>query len=366
LPTLDDRPVIPRPLLTLALSAWLAVAAGPLASAQPQSITPGAASEAQIQEFVAAQVQRLTAGDPAECAAARTALMGPLLGADVPPAFRLAYSAALSRDLARLVDGSDDLISINAVEVAAEVATGLTVSIALNALDDSRPAIRYAGARAVGRALAAVAEGRAAIPGNQIDQLLDGAAKRLAAESHPQVVDALVRAFSAPAADPSLLARSLREMCNAMATQIERWRREGPSDETAMVSFRATNTAFQWLFNQAGGVQGDRPFAQAAALMAGQALVFTSSWLETTPAGQRSGDQQQAAIDLAGAAERVLVLSHMLLAQEQVRETITPAVAGYMQGRRAVGDVQRETSLWTGPSGRLLKAPYNAKADSFR
>jgi hypothetical protein len=346
--------------------AALAVAPTLPALAQPASPTPGQSSDAEVQAFAVAQIKRLASGDPAAIVAARAALIAPLQGANIPAQFRLAYSAALGNDLTRLSTDRNDLAAINALQVAAELSSGVSVQILLKAMDDSRPAVRYAAAKGLGTVLVALAEGRAAIPANQIDLLIHGFGLRLGADTDPQVVDAMIRSFNSPESDTALLARCLRTMCEGDATRIAAWRQAGPTEATALVAFRAVHTAYQRFVDRAAGVQGDQAFAKAAAAMSGQALAFSSRWVEATPPDRMSEDQRQLATDLVGASERVLIFAQTLLTGEQVREAVTPALTGLVQGRRALADFQREVALWTGPSGRLTKAPYGLGADTFR
>ncbi len=334
--------------------------------AQPAPPTPGQSSDAEVQAFAAAQAARLASGDPTSVAAARTALIAPLQASNVPAQFRLAYSAALATDLARLSVDRNDLVAINALQVAAELASGVSVQVLLKAMDDPRAPVRYGAAKGLGTVLVALAEGRAAIPANQVDLLIHGFGLRLGVDADPQVADAMIRSFDAPTGDPALLARCLRTMCEAAATRIASWRQAGPTEATALVAFRAANTAYQRFVDRGAGVQGDPAFAKAAAAMAGQALAFASRWVEKTPPDRMDEDQQQLATDLVGASERVLIFAQTLLAGEQVSEAVTPALTGLVQGRRALADFQREVALWTGPSGRLTKAPYNLGADTFR
>jgi len=345
-------------------AATIALVAPALAaSAQVAPITPGQASDAQIRSFVGDRLGRLASGEPLAVRNARTALLAPLRSNDADSAFRLQYSGALQNGgLARLAADSDNLISINAIVVAGELATPLSVTILENALGDRREAIRYEAARSLGILLSAFDADRAAVPANQIDSVFSSIAAQFGSEQSHQVVDALIVALASPNLDPDLRTRCATAMCEGVAEVAKRWRDGAATEAQALAIFRAIDDSFSDLL---GGA--DPEFAKAAAIASGQALAFFLHWVETTPPEQMSDDEQRLAIDLGAGSERVLLLAHSSVTGDSEDERITDPIRAFIEGRSgaSIARIRSEIDHWTGAGGRLLSAPYNAAASDF-
>jgi len=355
--------------LIVGLVAALVMAATPaVASAQPRNEIPGATtSSAQVSAFVSERIDLLRSGDPASVRQARRDLLAPLRTPTVESAFRIRYNGALQQaGLERLASHADDLVAINAVIIAGELATQLSVSIIDAALNDARPAVRYEAARAVGFVLNAYAVGEAAIPENQVTELFRLAGEHFESEEHAHVIDALIIALSAPNdEDGALRKQSVTAMCDGVSAIAARWRAGTPTESQALAIFRAIDTAFNELLNVQRGA--DRDFARAAAIASGHALAFLAEWLEVTPPADMSGDARQLAIDLGAEAERILILAHNAIVGELRKERITEPVRDFVEGRGGVSlaDVRDVISEWTGSRGRLLASPYNAPSGAF-
>jgi len=356
----------PRSLfLIFAVALAIALAPSP-SSAQTSSIVPGTSKAGEISDYVSQRLRSLESGDPGPLRKARRELITQLSSPDADSVFRLQFSTALQQaGLDRLASSPDDLVAINAIVVAGELATQLSANILERASTDDRPAIRYEAVWSTGVMLDAIARGNAAIPANQIDAIFHHISSRFAVEDNVQVIDALIIACSAPKGAPELRARSVRVMCDGAATVAARWRGPNATEEEALTIFRAVDTAYAELLAVRGGVDTD--FARSAAIASGQALTFLTSWLAANPPANMSPDARQLAVDLGGAAERVLLLAHNALTGELQGERITELVKDLVAGQRGVtlADVRTAIEEWTGARGRLHGAPYNVKAGAF-
>jgi len=322
-------------------------------------------SAREISDQVQTNMSLVGSGSPAQVRDGRSALLKALRSPGMSNSTRLQYSSSLQQEgLGAMASDDDDLIAINAIIVASEIATPLSVTILGDAIDDPREAIRYEAARGYGRVLSAVADNAAAIPENQIDLIYLQIADRFTTERSDQVLQALILALRLDHGDSELRTRCAIVMCQGVSRISIRWRGAGASEEQALTIFRAINAAFRELLDSRGAV--DDGFATSAAIASGHALTFLAAWLENTPPDQMDSDTKQLAIDLGGAAERVLLLSHSTLTGETLGERITPLLKRFVEGRgSSLKAIKDEIDTWTGQRGLLLKAPYNVNASDF-
>ncbi|MCB9838074.1 MAG: hypothetical protein H6813_01945 [Phycisphaeraceae bacterium] len=350
-----------RPLLQT-LAASLVLAATALTA--PAQLANDA-SDAQISAYASDKMAGLSGGDPLVVRKARADLLAPLRRADVESGFRLKYSSALQQaGLERLASDADDLVAINAIVVAGELATQLSVNVAEKALRDQREAVRYEAARSVGALLRAADLGAAAIPENQIDALFGVLRGRFGEEPSVQVIDAMIVALSAPSLDPELRTRCVAALCDGAASAAQRWR-DQPDEQRALTVFRAIDNAYSELLAVQGSV--DRGFAQSAAVASGQALVFLMDWLRAQPPTGMTEAQRQLAKDLGAAAERVLLLAHNALTGDLQDERLTRPLKDFVDGKPGarLENVRAALEPWIGAKGRLHAAPYNVPASAF-
>jgi len=349
----------------LILAVALATALAAAAPAQT-TITPGESSASRVAQFVSDRLAQLDSGHPASLRQARRDLLKPLRDPKADSSFRFQYNAALQQaGLARLASGPDELVAINAIIIAGELATQYSATILERASRDDRPAVRYEAARSTGVMLRAIASGSAAIPANQVDAIFHHLEGLFSIEDNVNVVDALILACNAPQDNTEIRGRSIRVMCNGAAAVAARWRGRDISEEQALVIFRAIDFAFAELIAVQGA--GDSDFARCAAISSGQALTFLARWLEANPPADMSEDARLLAVDLGGSAERVLLLAHGSLTGDRQPVRITPLIKDYTQGQRGVtlADIRSAVDEWTGARGRLRSAPYNVQPGAF-
>jgi|GEM_PF-2620500 len=356
-----------RPLFQIVAAALVLAASALPCAALAAPIDPGTVSDAEMSSFVRDRLGSMGSGDPVAVREARIDLIAPLFTPETDSAFRLQYSGALQQGgLAKLASGDDELVAINAVVIAGDLATQLSVAILDQALSDDRPAVRYEAARSMGLLLAAYARGQAAIPANQIEAVFERIDAQFKRETNELVIDALVAALAAtPDDDPEIRAHSARMMCGGVAVVARQWRTIKPDETHALIIFRAIDSAYSDLLAVQGGV--DKDFARSAAIASGQALIFLIHWLDTTPPTSMTPATRQLAIDLGAAAERVLLLAHNTLTGDLQPERVTRPLREFAEGKpgATLATIRDAVEAWTGPSGRLLSAPYNVNADDF-
>ncbi len=322
-------------------------------------------SAREISDQVQTNMSLVGSGSPAQVRDGRSALLKALRKSGMSNSTRLQYSSSLQQaGLGAMATRDDDLIAINAVIIASEIATPLSVTILGDAIDDSREAIRYEAARGYGRVLSAIADNAAAIPENQIDLIYLQIADRFTTERSYQVLQALILALRLDHGDSELRTRCAIVMCQGISRVAIRWRNPNANEEQALTVFRSINASFKELLGLPGSV--DPEFASSAAIASGHALTFLTAWLDSTPPDLMDEAEKQLAIDLGGAAERVLLISHSTLTGEARDVKITPLLQRFVEGQGGqLGAIQDEIDIWTGRSGLLLKSPYNVSAGDF-
>ncbi len=189
---------VPALLLSLALLAPLAPAlaqADRLADDVVTTIVLNDTQKRAIADFAAAHTPNLSAQEPQTVAKARAALVEPLGNARVSAATRLEMSRVLVDPVGRLVSDQREIVAINAVIIAGELATEPATQVLVAALNDQRPTVRYQSAYALGRTFESIRTSAPAIRADRALALIDALQARLAIETDGLVVDAIVRAL---------------------------------------------------------------------------------------------------------------------------------------------------------------------------
>ncbi len=138
-------------------------------------------------------------GTPEQISQSRNALLAPLnpsAGRRVSVAFRVEVGTSLLPIITPLTKDTRDIVAINALRLAGELATANSLQVALDALGDSRPSVRYAAAFAVGRSFDAVGRFDPAVLPQQINQAIDRLTEFASKETDPGVADGTLIALS--------------------------------------------------------------------------------------------------------------------------------------------------------------------------
>lgn len=148
-----------------------------------------------VKEFVACATPGLSAPEPLKIVQARQMLLEPLHDAQVSVPFRLEFSRQIEAILAGLATDKRDIVAINALLVAGELATDQGLTIAEKQLANPDPAVRYETVHAISLSLEAVSRTAPALRAERLDRALSALGRQLAAEQDPHVIDALARAI---------------------------------------------------------------------------------------------------------------------------------------------------------------------------
>lgn len=215
-----------------ALGALLCIASPLRAQCQiAQDIirTPNELAAAQkdaIRVFVECATPGLSAPEPLKISQSRTMFIDALRDPQVSVPFRIELGKQLDPILTRLVADKRDMVVINALVIAGELATDQGITIAEKHLKHADPAVRYAAVHAITQTFEAVARTTPAVRDEPLDRAIVALGKQLAAESDPRVIDALARALAAALDIPrtefsQVRARALSELSLRLGARLK-------------------------------------------------------------------------------------------------------------------------------------------------
>jgi hypothetical protein len=156
----------------------------------------GGAQATQIERHIGEWLPRLGSQDPAEIKRSRDNLLAPLREPTISVAFRQAYSERLLQGLRQHAQDERDIVVVNALRVAGELATPAAVQLLQQKLQDPHAPVRFAAVAAVGRVFSAVRDTSPAIGPADVQQLGARMGQQLGSERAPEIVDACVRALA--------------------------------------------------------------------------------------------------------------------------------------------------------------------------
>jgi hypothetical protein len=341
--------------LAAAACASLAPAQGPTLSQGTTAVTSALTEpqQAELRRFVTHWVGDLASGDPAKVKEARTRLTQPVSLASL--VFQNAYGRELADPLGRVVTGKDSYAAVNALHIAAAVASDRTIALLLNHVamaNEPQPTIRLTAAKCLAVALPA-AHRSGAVFDHAVNQAARTIGRAAAAETD---WIALLRQFEALAAvgaalrqkDGAGAATVTTVQLEALAATIQRLEqsRDGTSDLMRAVHPTLYHLRNTWLNNPA---EQKSLGAQLAPLLGRVFDVATAQW----EVAQRNPDLK----NVYGGAIKI---SEDLLAliDRQLRSAGTPQTAS--QAAWNSGDKPRfeaERSKWLA----VLAGPPYAK-----
>ncbi len=238
--------------------AWALVSA---AVAQPallpaNIVQAGAVAPDQVAAIAAAikpHVEALS-GPTDAIGAARRQLLSPLAASGNPSVpFRLRYAEEVSKQLAPLLNGNNQMAKINALVIAGELSTSDAVRLLAKPRTDADPSVRFQAADA-GRAILSTyanARGSTLLGDDDARTLVNDIAKAISAEKDPLVQDALLASLEA--ALPSqklqeLAAKSLADAANAIARAADK----SAADTRLLEAFQRVADTMSDLLNRQG------------------------------------------------------------------------------------------------------------------
>ncbi len=354
------RPVF-RVMVLLGLAGLSGVVHGAEIQAEVRSraqMTP--ADTGVIQAYVDENAAGLT-GEIRAAQQARDRLLEPA-AAKVSVAFRLGYSEALAGKLAGLYGHADDRVAFNAIRIAGELASPVTLDGVRAGLGDSRASVRYGAALAARTAFQHAANRNAALTDTQTSDLVGMLTRALTSEADPAGVEGMIAALDAAPQGARLGA--LQALAGAVSQQARTFGRAGRGGDPAAWAGafqRAVKTVQSSLLEQMRVGKPDEGFAKASAELCGALLGHAKRRAEAGQ-GEVSEAEWNALGALAADAEGALIFTHLALTgQQQAEQTVKAAWEA-----RDAGRISREIDRWIGAGGMLTKAPYSMSVEKFQ
>lgn len=323
----------------------------------------------QLREYVAGWAELLETGTPGERSEARDALFAPLEHDTVTVAFRLAYADALRDRLERWVAPGGDLrLAGLGATLAGEVGTRAMLRVLEDALEDDRPAVRFAASVGFSRLLPSA---DATLGARAVPDVIAIISEALGKEQDPRVVEGLVRALHAGGrlGDRDLALESLRSMCSGVSRVCQRLVRDGSrpheAGDWATALLRGVYTAQDATQEQIQTANVDRAFAIEAARMAGHVIGYTAERLDRIVEAEGPDGEASLLRRLSGQAEKLLVLADGSINQRSMSGgRLERAVERAVDAKNAAA-FREEADRYIGAEGVLAKPPYNARPGDF-
>ncbi|MBX3357797.1 MAG: hypothetical protein KF745_05145 [Phycisphaeraceae bacterium] len=306
------------------------------------------------------------AGDDTQVRRARSAIVDLFRARNASVAFRVELGRMIEPVLAPLVADKRELVAANALQVAGEVGTQACLTLALRAMDDPRPAVRYAAAYACKLTFEGLRDPTgAAVQAADVARALREIAGRMATEKDPRVLEGDVRAFEAAVFVPegsaaTVRATSVAELVKVMSSLVLK----AKSDGVASIAPAAVR-AGQVLRNATTGEKMDanEPAISSATLReiggyGGDLMAVAKCRLA---AGEVSPDERSA-------------LEAMVRAGVNVYFFANSALGGSSGLDRPLGDLIRDgdsanfakqVDEYIGANGVLTKPPFGLPAARF-
>ncbi len=310
-----SNPLAPlfRALLVCALAATPVFSQSQLPRNFPAKQQLSTAEKSTLATFFEDWTELLTSEDPEESADATQALTAPFDEDTISVAFRLECSNAIAQTLDKLIADDDSRVAFVAASLAGKIATTRTARVLKTALEDSRPAVRYAAAVGYRDLLEPVfADEPLAIGANQIPAIFNIIEQAIETEEDPHVAGGLITTFSAAAAANNINAadQALTALARATAKLAARLRANPPIDNTQSwdrALYRAIKLAYDVSLQQQidrGEISNE--FARQSAIAAALTLAYVQQRIES--ADLADTESTSALVSLADVAERALVM----------------------------------------------------------
>lgn len=238
----------PRLLRTIMMAAL--AAAGPalgqpmLPQGLPCKANLSAAEKQQVTAFADAARANLAAPGAEDVKRAREQLLATLGPACVTVEYRQTLTTALLESLQKNVTDPRDLVVVNSLRIAGELATSTTVNLILGSLGDQRPPVRYAATAALARAFEA-SRANNAVNANDLTRAVTALGEFLTAQTDAHLADGGVLALAAATRLDALRdvqVRAVSVLAQAASTRAQALAGDGQATPMLAVLTRAGTT----------------------------------------------------------------------------------------------------------------------------
>jgi hypothetical protein len=364
-----------RSLLTVALLAFAGSFCFP-ALGQSTGITPELRRIAQLSTDQAAVVQQyvrensanLSSDNPDLIRRNRAALLEPLADEQTSPAFRLKYSELLMPLIGPLATNKSEIVVINALVIAGDLATAQSTDVLKAAASADKPAVRYQAAYGLRRTFEALA----AMPTltmrpDQAEDAVKAIAARLGTERDTLVLDGLVHAGLAACNITSLRSPALINLSNAVSG-LAKSADAAASPTLAPVLLRA-GLGTRDVLSQSLSAQVSADAVKAAAELGGHLIAYCIKAAQTQgiPLAQRGQSEyatRETFAQLATTAENIVLFA---LTSRGAGSVQAKQLGEKLKAGTASGDVAFVEDALTvvGSTGMLSKAPFSFAPGTF-
>lgn len=358
-----------RPLKAWALFAALVCAfsfAAP-ARAQGDQLEPSLLRSPQltpdqkkrVEAYVSAHSKQLS-GKAEGISKDRAALLEPLRGTGAATPFRLEYSGLLVDPvLMPLLASENELVVVNAVVIAGDLATQRSVDLLKEAASSAKPAVRYEASYGLRRTFEALSSMEApSIQSDQVDAAIDFIGGRIGKEGDAIVVDGLVRAALEAAKLPRHRSRALSVLSKEVSARCRALSPADAPDALLQSMLRAGIGARDTLAGPRGQI--DVATLSSVAKLGGQLVALAVRAVELRATQSGGVDRRDRLADIAGAGETLALLALNLQGSrppetKRFDESIKTAEAQFLV----------DAKDFLGARGPLVGEPFKIPAAEF-
>lgn len=308
-----------------------------------------------IREMVERQ-RPLLSGTASEVRRAREAIVAPLEERGVSVPFRVELSRQLFDTLKALSTDARDVVAVNALRIAGELATTNSLRVVVDGLKDKRPAVRHGALYAMSRLFMQAARTSPAVSQGDMRSAISELERIASGETDPLMIDGAISALVAAARAPEG-GTAMARMGEAVGVRLKAAAKSPGGAEGAgslSVGVRAVRELRDALIG--GGAKVPSDSVQAAAKLSGQLLVLVR---EQAKAGIGEPDSHAQAAQLA---QTTITLASTSLNGAEI-DKLRLALADKAKDPAAFA---REIDRLIGPDGVLTKPPFSAKPDDFK
>lgn len=356
--------------LVFALTPSVALAQGDEIGADVRRTPQLTQNQAElVATFVKAHSANLGSDNPQLIKRDRMALLAVLADPQASPAFRLRFSEALAPTLNSLSTNASEIVVINSLVIAGDLATAQGVELLTRGLASSKPSVRYQAAFGFRRTFEALAS--MTTPTMRPDQAESGiraVTEQIGKESDALVVDGLVFAATEASRASGLRGAALMHLGNALSAKIKSHAGKLAPEALAQSYLRAGAAVRDALTaSEAGKIAPES--MKAATAMAGHVIAYCVAAVEAKalPTGDKGSAEamvRETHAQLATTAENVLLLAvtHQGGAAPAARKIGDKLKAGSTASDASFSEDARSL---VGPAGLLTKDPFKFAADTF-
>jgi hypothetical protein len=360
------RPMVAAALLSLCCGVSVAQSTG-VGPEVRRAAQLGADHTGVLTQYIRENSTNLAAENPDQIRRNRTALLEPLADVQASPAFRLKYSELLMPVIGPLATNTSDIVVINALVLAGDLATAQSTELLKSAAASEKPAIRYQAAFGMRRTFEALATmPTMTMRGDQVEDAVKSIAGRIGNESDALVLDGLVSAAIQATNIPSLRSSALTSLSSAVGARAKATNTD--SAALAPVMLRAGVGVRDALANTTTG-QLASDAVKSAAELGGHLIAFCVKSVENksipmVQRGQSDYAGRETFAQIAMTAENIVLLAASLqgasgVEGKQIGEKLK---AGTANGDAAfVVDAQGIV----GAAGMLSKPPFAFAPGTF-